>query len=265
MFSVQLPTFVIFVAIYQQSIIMQFFKQLLLLMLSVALFSCAKQEGEGGTSTIKGKVQVKLCSDDFETIYTQFPGEEIDVYIVYGNDDFYSDKTTTFYDGSFVFNYLRKGHYQVFVYSDDDTGQAESGKKIVLKEIEITKNGKEYQLPTMEVWDQVTNYEGSSTIKGRVFAYDWNSDMTILKDSFYLRDEYVYLARLADDYYFERQRTFYNGSFEFGSLPMGTYQVYVYSRDASQQDPQDKIPIIKIAEITANRQAIDVGRIEIID
>ena len=51
--------------------------------------SCSKQEGEGGTSTIKGKVIIHLVSDDFQTDYATFPDEEQDVYIMYGADDFF--------------------------------------------------------------------------------------------------------------------------------------------------------------------------------
>ncbi len=226
--------------------------------------SCTKHEGEGGTSSIYGKINVHLCSDNFDITYAEFPGEEIDVYIIYGDNEFYSDKTSTQYDGSYKFKYLRKGDYRIFVYSDDTLGQSASGHTAIIKSVEINKNGKEIQLETIDIYDQVSNYEGSSTIKGKVFAYDWNSEMTILKDSFYIRNEYVYIARKADDYYFERQRTFYDGGFVFNSLPIGDYEVYVYSRDANQQDPQDEVPIIKIAEITANRQTVNIGRIEII-
>ncbi|OYT14704.1 MAG: hypothetical protein B7C24_16925 [Bacteroidetes bacterium 4572_77] len=241
-------------------------KLLVLIFSTLILFfvGCNKHEGEGGTATIKGSVEMHLCSDNFETIYASFPGEEVDVFIVYGDEEVYSDKTSTHYNGNFQFNHLRKGEYQIFVYSDDESGGSQSGKVPVIRNVEITKNGEELELEKMEVYDQVTNYEGSSTIKGRVFAYDYTSDM-ILKDSFYIRNEYVYLARQADNYYFERQRTFYDGSFEFTSLPQGNYEVYVYSRDPSQQDPQDEIPVIKIVDILENRQTVDVGRIDIID
>jgi len=239
----------------------------LLLMLFIPFLfsiSCKKEEGEGGTATIKGKVIVKICSDNFDTVYAQFPDEDRDVYIVYGNDDFYGDKVSTFYDGSYQFSYLRKGNYRIFAYSDDETGESVSGKIPVIQEVNIDKNGQVVEVPEIVVYNQVSNYEGSNTIKGKVYAYDWNSELTILKDSFYLRNEWVYIARKLDNYYFERIRTYYDGSFVFTSLPMGDYEVFVYGRDISGQDPQDEIPYIVDVSITENKQEIDVGRIDII-
>lgn len=227
--------------------------------------SCEKQEGEGGTSTIKGKVIIHLVSDDFQTPYATFPDEDQDVYIMYGSDDFFSDETETHYDGIFRFQNLRKGDYKVYSYSADTTGQSLSGKVPIIKDVKIEKNGTSVEAPTIEIYKQVTSYEGSSTIEGKVFAYDWNSDLTILKDSFYLRNEYVYLARAEDNYYFERQRTFYDGSFVFTSLPIGNYEIYVYSRDITGQDPQDEVPIIVLESIESNKQHINIGRIEIIN
>lgn len=232
--------------------------------IAIVVASCTKREGEGGSATIKGKVTVRLVSDDFQTVYAEFPDEDRDVYIVYGDDDYYGDKTSTFYNGIYQFSYLRKGDYKVFAYSDDETGQSESGVKPVIKELSIDKNGAIIEAPEIIVYDQVTNYEGSSTIIGKVFAYDWNSELTILKDSFYLRNEWVHISRKADDYYFDRIRTYYDGSFVFPSLPIGDYEVYVYGRDLTGQDPQDEIPYIVDVSITENKQYIDVGRIDII-
>lgn len=242
-------------------------KKLIYLLLGMLIisFSCTKREGEGGTASIQGKVLVKLVSDDFQNVYAEYPDQARDVYIIYGDDDYYSDKTETLYDGTYHFGYLRKGKYRIFTYSDDESGQSESGLVPVIQYIEITKNGEMITVPTMEVYDQVTSHEGSSTIKGKLFAYDWNSELTILKDSFYVKNEYVYIARRGDQYYFERKRTYYDGTFVFPSLPKGSYEIFAYSRDITQQDPQDVVPIIVNVEITENKQLIDVGRLDIID
>lgn len=240
-------------------------KLAILYLLVFLLFSCTKKEGEGGTASINGSVLVKLVSDDFQNEYAEFPDQGRDVYIVYGDDSFYSDKTETHYDGTYHFGYLRKGKYQIYAYSDDESGQSESGVVPVIKEVEITKNGQIVETPAITIYDQVSSYEGSSTITGKLFAYDWNSELTILKDSFYVKNEYVYIARRGDQYYFERIRTYYDGTFVFPSLPIGDYEIYAFSRDITQQDPQDEIPIIINTEITENKQVIDVGRLDIID
>jgi len=236
----------------------------LLFLLIILLTSCNKPEGEGGTSTITGKVIVKLCSDDFATIYATFPEEEKKVYIMYGDNEYFSDRVETHYDGSFRFPNLRKGDYKVYTYSDDESGESESGKIAIIKDIRINANGETVEAPVLQVYDQVSSYEGSSVIEGKIFAYDKNSDFTITRDSFYLSNEYVYISRLQDNYYFDRQRTYYDGSFVFTSLPQGKYEVYVYGRDSTAQGTQDEMAVIVIDSITANKQHIDLGRIDII-
>lgn len=235
------------------------------LVIIITFTSCTKQEGEGGTASISGQVQVKLVSDDFQTEYAEFPEQAKDIYIIYGDDGFYSDKTETLYDGSYHFGYLRKGNYKVYTYSDDVTGESISGDVAIIKEVTINKNGEKVIADEMMVYDQVSNYEGSNTIEGKLFAYDYNSEMTILKDSFYLRNEYVYIARRLDNYYFSRVRTYYDGSFVFPSLPQGEYEIYAYSRDPELLDPQDEIPVIINIDLTENIQTIDVGRLDIIN
>lgn len=245
--------------------IMKSWWSLSLIAIILVFSSCTKKEGEGGTASITGSVRMKLVSDDFQTIHSEFPAHGQDVYIIYGDNDYYSDKTETLYDGTYQFGYLRKGKYRIYSYSDDVSGASESGEVAIMRDVEITKNGEVISAAEMEVYDQTSNYEGSSTIIGKLFAYDWNAEMTILKDTFYLRNEYVYIARRADDYYFERIRSFYDGSFVFPSLPIGEYEVYAYSRDASMQDPQDEIPVIISVDITENKQTVDIGRLEIIN
>ncbi|NPD46859.1 MULTISPECIES: hypothetical protein [unclassified Lentimicrobium] len=236
-----------------------------LLAIIIVISSCTKKEGEGGTASISGTVNMKLVSDDFQTTYANFPALSQDVYIVYGDDDFYSDKTETHYDGTYHFGYLRKGNYRVYTYSDDSTGQSTSGKVVVERDVAIKKNGKKVTVEDMLVLDKVTNYEGSNSISGRLFAYDYNSEMTILKDSFYVRNEYVYIARKLDNYYFDRIRTYHDGSFVFQLLPQGEYEIFAYSRDPEMLDPQDEIPVIINVNIEENNQAVNVGRLDIID
>ena len=78
--------------------------------------SCTIEEGEGGTSSIAGKIFVRdLDSDGF--LQDEFFGPEWPVYIVYGDDEIYSDRMDTHYDGSFRFSSLFPGNYTIFAYS----------------------------------------------------------------------------------------------------------------------------------------------------
>jgi len=111
------------------------------------VFSCKKYEGEGGTSSISGKVYVLDYNSDGE-LKGEYYAEKEDVFIIYGNDsEIYDDTFETSYEGSYIFKYLQKGSYKIFVYSDCDS--CDSGKKAVFAEVEITENYKEYVLDSL--------------------------------------------------------------------------------------------------------------------
>lgn len=110
----------------------------LLLLTSISLLpSCEKTEGEGGTSTITGKVYVKEYTQSGNLLGEYYAPEER-VYIVYGTGNTFNDDMRTSFDGSFRFQYLNKGSYRIFAYSDCDT--CASGTEAVIKDIEITSN-----------------------------------------------------------------------------------------------------------------------------
>lgn len=121
----------------------------LLIIACIYLSSCSKDEGLGGTSTIIGKVYVKDYSSA-GNLLAEYYGEEERVYIIYGEGTLYDDEFRTSYDGSYKFQYLNKGIYQIFCYSRCDT--CESGQEVVIKKVEITSNNS-----TLEIEDIVIN------------------------------------------------------------------------------------------------------------
>jgi hypothetical protein len=119
----------------------RFFKPLVVLTVIFAAlltFSCKKPAGEGGKSSIKGSIWVEDWNSGFTVKNGEYAGADQDVYIVYGDEVGYSDKTTTDYNGEFEFRYLRKGKYKIYVYSKDKTLTSPSGETSVVKEVEIT-------------------------------------------------------------------------------------------------------------------------------
>ena len=97
------------------------FSYLLLLAIPVLSASCTKEEGEGGTSTIRGKVKVMHLTGSLQFDTTYYGADE-DVYILYGTDDAtYDDDFKTSYDGTYEFKYLQEGTYRVFAYTTDTT------------------------------------------------------------------------------------------------------------------------------------------------
>jgi hypothetical protein len=90
-----------------------------LVILGLLAFSCKKDEGIGGTSTIKGKVVIRRYNTNFTELIEQYYATDEDVFIIYGDDPVYGDKVSTNYDGTYEFDYLREGNYKIFAYSKD--------------------------------------------------------------------------------------------------------------------------------------------------
>ena len=121
----------------------------LLVIIGLVITSCTKEEGQGGSASIEGFVYEYKLNILGDTI-SRYSAADQDVYIIYGNDDtFYDDNIKTSYDGSFKFPYLQKGKYTVFVYEDCAT--CLSGKKEILRPIEITKKNQVVDLDTIDI------------------------------------------------------------------------------------------------------------------
>ena len=127
-------------------------KIFLIVLIGVLVSSCTKKEGEGGSATIKGFVYEYKLNILGDTI-SRYAAADQDVYIIYGNEDtFYDDNIKTSYDGSFVFPYLQKGKYTVFVYEDCQvSATCPSGKKEILVPLEITKKNQTIDLDTIDI------------------------------------------------------------------------------------------------------------------
>ena len=101
-------------------------KTLLITAIAIVFLACQKEAGEGGTSSITGKVityelshfDVPGTNQRVDTLRYYYHADE-EVYIIYGDEDnYYDDSYETSFDGSFRFENLRKGMYTVFIYSD---------------------------------------------------------------------------------------------------------------------------------------------------
>jgi hypothetical protein len=105
--------------------------------------SCKKPAGEGGNSSIKGKIWVTNWNSNFTTLINDYPGADQDVYIIYGDDASYGNKLKSGPDGVFEFKYLRTGKYKIYTYSKDKdaylAGDYNAPKNAVIVETEITK------------------------------------------------------------------------------------------------------------------------------
>lgn len=118
---------------------------IILFFVSTAFFSCKKEPGSGGNSSIKGKISVKECGPKMTGVNNTYNGFDEDIYIIYGDDISYSDRIKTDYEGDFEFKYLRKGSYKIYFYSMDSTQINPNNNNTswlavpIVKEISITK------------------------------------------------------------------------------------------------------------------------------
>lgn len=110
---------------------------LLLGMLFMA--SCTKDPGVGGDASITGSVHVEHWNSTFTEFISEYPGADIYVYLVFGDDISYGKRIKTNPDGQFEFRYLYKGDYTLYVYSLDSTFTEPSGTYALEKQVSISE------------------------------------------------------------------------------------------------------------------------------
>lgn len=114
------------------------------LLIAFLAVSCEKVEGEGGRSSITGKIYI-MEYNSMGQLNAEYYAPDEEVYIIYGNSStIYNDDFKTSFDGSYRFDYLAKGSYTVFAYSECDTCQ--SGVVAVMKEVEVSGKDTGYML-----------------------------------------------------------------------------------------------------------------------
>lgn len=85
----------------------------------IFLSSCSKEEGYGGLAAIEGKVYAKDFNSGGTLVDEDYLGD-VSVYISKSGETNYFDKVDSAYDGSFMFKFLQKGTYDIWVFGDCD-------------------------------------------------------------------------------------------------------------------------------------------------
>jgi hypothetical protein len=125
--------------------------------LTLVLSACKKEAGEGGTSSIRGKVNIV-----YRAILTNpTPADtsaafDTEVYINYGDNIGPDDRIRTNYKGEFEFTNLRPGNYTVYVYSRDTVPITiiQPEKMVVKKEATIDKRKQNVEVPAFFIYDR---------------------------------------------------------------------------------------------------------------
>ena len=119
------------------------------IILFFSLGSCKKIEGPGGSSSIIGVIHAEIY-DGAGNLLTEYDIEKEDVFIIYGSESTtFDDDVETSYDGSFKFDFLEEGSYQVFVYEKDPN--IPSGKVVKILSTEITEKESIIDLGTIVI------------------------------------------------------------------------------------------------------------------
>lgn len=126
-----------------------FLTAIILLGIFFILNSCKKEAGEGGNSSIRGKVHATNYNATMTSVIdSAYSGEE-NVYIIYGSQFTYGDRQDSNNDGAFEFKYLRKGKYKVYVYSKSKLTLRDDS--VVTKEVEITEKKQTVELKDIRI------------------------------------------------------------------------------------------------------------------
>ena len=188
--------------------------------------SCNKEEGEGGTAIIQGKVMLILHDNDNYNLTTDtIVAAKTDVFIIYGNNDIYGDDMKTSANGQYKFKYLKKGTYTIFAYSI-----LPSGEKIAVSKTVEVKKGETLTVPTIYIHDGKAY--GTSMVRGQVEAMFFHKSEFI--QSGWAYEHRVYIRRLNEPYHFDDVRVGIDGWFYFQQLTLGTYEVFTVTEDLNE-------------------------------
>lgn len=104
---------------------------------------------------------------------------------------------------------------------------------------------------------------GRATVKGKVYAYDYDNTQHYLLSKGYTSGEKVYIVYGTSESVGNTIRTRDDGSFAFMYLNKGHYKVFVNSLDTSIKikGNNSDIPVIKEFDIKNNTQTVDLGDI----
>ena len=191
--------------------------------------SCNKGPGEGGTGTVQGlETLVHHPDDDFSLTPDTMPAAKTDVFIIYGDDVYFSDDVETGSDGMYRFEYLLPGSYTVYSYST-----LPSGEKVAVGETVTLARGAVAQVPTLYIHDGKAY--GTSLVKGQVHATYYHNGS--YRGEGWACEHRVYIRRAGDDLPFNDTRVGPDGWFAFQKLQPGNYEVFTVSDDINTEIP----------------------------
>ena len=105
---------------------------------------------------------------------------------------------------------------------------------------------------------------GRASIKGQVYAKDYNESFSQLLNEYYAPEEDVYIIYGDNENYDDRVKTGPNGTFEFKHLRKGKYTIYVYTKDSTFTIPSGVEAIYQDVEIVNKEEVVETPLFNII-
>jgi hypothetical protein len=205
------------------------------------LCACNKDEGLGGSSSLEGYIyQIEHSDDNFSFQTNTFPAAKKDVYLIFGDNeaDYFGDDVETDSHGLYRFDYLRKGDYIVYSYSE----YADGRKAAIFKNVKVGSGANTADTLFIHTGDAY----GTSMIKGRVWALFY--DNTNKVDDGWAVDADVYINRYGEEMFFERIRVGDQGVFIFQKILPGKYEIWVTSEDPETRKLTPVKQVIEVKE-----------------
>ena len=166
--------------------------------------------------------------DDYTLTPDTMVAAKTDVFIIYGDEQFFGDDVETNAEGMYQFEYLLPGNYTVFSYSTLPSGE----KVAVSASVDLTR-GEVAQVPTLYIHDGKAY--GTSIVKGRVHAAYYHNGS--YRGEGWACEHRVYIRRMGEDIPFDDTRVGPDGYFAFQKLQPGEYEVFTASDDIATEIP----------------------------
>ena len=211
---------------------------------------------DDGNGMISGVVMERTYNEDFSILLSEELAKDEDVYIQSSTIASFTDDAKTTSAGSYQFANLWPGTYQLYCYSDT---ALMGGKTEVQIAVDLAMN--ETVTSDTIFINKVADYdEGFASIKGAITLTNYSG--STIKDISAAQEQEVYLTYNNHEFYDERIRTGYDGSFEFKNLILGDYLIYVYSEDVVTGGTEKDVVSFNVT-ITDKNQVIDLGEFNI--
>ena len=189
----------------------------------IILLSCNK-EGTGGKASITGIIYEELVDQNGNVVEVRI-AQDKKVFIKYGDNNIPSDDTESLVDGTYEFNYLTKGKYTVYTYSDCGNCNTRNQIEEYIINIESRNEKITQDINTIKI---VSPEDGNSTITGRVLIQRYLGS-TPFGEPYIAQNSDVFIKYDNEEVHFEKTETGADGKFAFRDLIIGNYTIYAYS------------------------------------